>query len=279
MAVNGYNQVTTYTYDSNGDVTSDGSYNYTWNDEGQMKTAASVTHTYDGDGQRVEKSSGSYFWFTPGGMLLGETNTSGTTQNEYVYFGGARVAANVPTNTVYYYFSDQVGSLQLVTNSTGTVCYDSDNTPNGYKWSYITTCAQEFGLAGMKLEAEAPIYHTWFRQYSDNAGRWISPDLLAGDVSNPQSLNRYAYVTNNPSSSYDPLGLDQEGGTCAAFGDNFGWGVAQCPSGGGWGGGGGVPPDYCIDELIPDPTCGQPSGVGQLGRWWRSGQRELGRWS
>jgi len=37
--------------------------------------------------------------------------------------------------------------------------------------------------------------------------RWLSPDPLAGSVFDPQSLNRYAYVLNNPVNLIDPLGL------------------------------------------------------------------------
>jgi hypothetical protein len=43
-------------------------------------------------------------------------------------------------------------------------------------------------------------------------GRWLSPDPLAGNILNPQSLNRYAYVLNNPTSLVDPLGLDDKHG-------------------------------------------------------------------
>ena len=41
-------------------------------------------------------------------------------------------------------------------------------------------------------------------------GRWISPDsagLGAVDLTNPQSLNRYAYVLNNPTTLTHPSGL------------------------------------------------------------------------
>jgi hypothetical protein len=41
-------------------------------------------------------------------------------------------------------------------------------------------------------------------------GRWPSPDpaaLAAVDFSDPQSLNRYAYVSNDPLALVDPLGL------------------------------------------------------------------------
>ncbi|MGH9353045.1 MAG: RHS repeat-associated core domain-containing protein, partial [Terriglobia bacterium] len=38
-------------------------------------------------------------------------------------------------------------------------------------------------------------------------GRWYTPDPLGGDITNPQSLNRYAYALNNPTTLTDPLGL------------------------------------------------------------------------
>ena len=39
------------------------------------------------------------------------------------------------------------------------------------------------------------------------SGRWMTPDPLGGDITNPQSLNRYAYVLNNPTTFTDPSGL------------------------------------------------------------------------
>ena len=45
------------------------------------------------------------------------------------------------------------------------------------------------------------------RWYTYGVGRWPSPDPLGGDVSNPQSLNRYAYVLNDPGALTDPSGL------------------------------------------------------------------------
>jgi hypothetical protein len=38
-------------------------------------------------------------------------------------------------------------------------------------------------------------------------GRWMTPDALGGDITNPQSLNRYSYALDNPCSLTDPLGL------------------------------------------------------------------------
>ena len=44
------------------------------------------------------------------------------------------------------------------------------------------------------------------RYYANAQGRFTSPDSLLGSIANPQSLNRYAYVGNNPLTSTDPTG-------------------------------------------------------------------------
>src|SRR5439155_23352522 len=49
-----------------------------------------------------------------------------------------------------------------------------------------------------------------FRQYSSSLGRWMHPDpagLAAVNPSNPQSWNRYSYVSNGPLNFIDPSGL------------------------------------------------------------------------
>jgi RHS repeat-associated protein len=64
---------------------------------------------------------------------------------------------------------------------------------------------------GKERDIESGLDHFQFRSYSSTMGRWMSPDpagMQAVDISNPQSLNRYAYVQNNPVSFVDPLGLD-----------------------------------------------------------------------
>jgi len=43
----------------------------------------------------------------------------------------------------------------------------------------------------------------------------MSPDPLGGDITNPQSLNRYAYALNNATSFIDPTGLAGEPAGCS----------------------------------------------------------------
>src|SRR5262249_41565783 len=46
------------------------------------------------------------------------------------------------------------------------------------------------------------------RYYSSRLGRFVSPDPLAGSILDPQSLNRYTYVLDDPIHLTDPTGLD-----------------------------------------------------------------------
>lgn len=63
---------------------------------------------------------------------------------------------------------------------------------------------------GQQWDSESNLHHFMFRDYSTTQGRWMKMDpagLAAVDITNPQTWNRYAYVTNNPVSDVDPTGL------------------------------------------------------------------------
>ena len=40
---------------------------------------------------------------------------------EYIFFGGKRVAMRKSDGTVHYYFADQIGSANVVTNADGSL--------------------------------------------------------------------------------------------------------------------------------------------------------------
>jgi RHS repeat-associated protein len=109
---------------------------------------------------------------------------------------------------MYHFFADHLGTTRIVTDASGNVCYDADYYPfQGERTPYVNTCTPAYKMAGMKFDQESGDYYTLNRYYPPNLGRWLSPDPLSGDVTNPQSLNRYAYVLNNPTTFIDPLGL------------------------------------------------------------------------
>ena len=56
------------------------------------------------------------------------------------------------------------------------------------------------------------------RYYVPEVGRFVSPDTIVPDPTNPQSFNRYSYVLNSPPNFTDPSGhkecIDSAGGEC-----------------------------------------------------------------
>jgi RHS repeat-associated protein len=138
---------------------------------------------------------------------LAETNSSGTTLNEYIFFNGNRVARRDSSGNVYYYFQDHLGTTKTLTTSAGAVCYDADFGPYGYEWAYVNSCAQNYKFTGLERDSETGNDHTLHRMYDSGLGRWLTPDRHRGDPFNPQSWNRYAYVLDNPTNLTDPYGL------------------------------------------------------------------------
>ncbi len=64
---------------------------------------------------------------------------------------------------------------------------------------------------GKERDSESGNDYFGARYYGSNMGRFMSPDpsgLEYADPTNPQSLNHYSYVLNNPLINIDPNGLD-----------------------------------------------------------------------
>ena len=66
-------------------------------------------------------------------------------------------------------------------------------------------------FTGQRLD-DTGMYYYGARYYDPTIGRFISPDTIVQNPGNPQSLNRYSYVLNNPLKYVDPTGLELDFG-------------------------------------------------------------------
>jgi RHS repeat-associated protein len=217
VGVNTRNQINSsgFVYDAAGNIIADGSLTMTYDAENRMTATAGVTYSYDGDGKRVMKSNAGtppvpfkLYWYGMSGLdVLLETDAAGNTPDEYIFFGGKRIARRQSTGTVSYYFSDHLGTSRVVTNATGTLLDDSDFYPFGGERVVVNNDPNQYKFTGKERDSESGLDNFGARYNSSSLGRFMSVDPVAGSLSNPQSLNRYTYVLNNPLKFIDPTGM------------------------------------------------------------------------
>jgi RHS repeat-associated protein len=140
-----------------------------------------------------------------------------------VYDALGRLAAeydqntSAPPCTTCYLSYDHLGSLRLVTDENAKVIARHDyipfgeETPGGIagrsgQFDAPDNVSQRF--TGQERDTETSLDYFGARYYASGMGRFTSPDLLGGHLYDPQTLNKYVYVRNNPLSFTDPSGLD-----------------------------------------------------------------------
>jgi len=110
------------------------------------------------------------------------------------------------------YVEDFLGSSIAVTQNNGVVCYDADFTPYGGERLYTNNCPAQnnYKFEGKERDTETSNDDFGARYYSWRFGRWLSADWSAvpvpvpyANLTNPQTLNLYAMVSDDPESFAD----------------------------------------------------------------------------
>jgi len=211
------NQLSGYGYDAAGNMTTDPTDNMSafYDPENRIARASTIqgvfTYFYDGDGNRVEKSgngSGMLYWYmTPG--VVAESDLTGNLKSEYIFLNGERVARRdfgIPGG-VLYYFSDHLKTAAVITDSAGNIKSDSDYYPWGGELQFTNSDSNHYKFTGKERDSERGLDYFGARYNSPGMGRFMTPDPLGGMLVDPQSLNRYSYVRNNPLRYIDPTGM------------------------------------------------------------------------
>ena len=218
-----------YLYDADGDVIQDAQgQRFGYDSEnrqnaffaaGNNTTTPDATYFYDGDGRRVKKISGSeitIFVYDASGQLSAEYSTQIETVKPQVsylttdHLGSPRIITDqngaVTSRKDFAAFGDEILSPQRVGGTNG----------NGYNPPNVR---QDY--TGYQKDQESGLEYSVARYYNPSHGRYTSVDPLpsSAEIKNPQTFNRYSYVTNSPYKFTDPLGLAQswcgaEHGSC-----------------------------------------------------------------
>ncbi len=204
-----------YWYDANGNATkriTDAPYDLIYDAENRLTQlkkngAVSGTYVYDGDGVRVKETAGGVTRVFIGAYF--EWTGSTTTMKRYYYAGGTRVAMRTGSSTLNYLLSDHLGSQALTLTNAGARFNPNTELrymPYGVARYTAGATPTTFNFTGQRKDSGSGLLFYNARWYDPVVGRFLSPDTIVPSPGDPQSLNRYAYVLNNPVKYRDPSG-------------------------------------------------------------------------
>jgi RHS repeat-associated protein len=129
---------------------------------------------------------------------------------KYYTLGGRRVAMR-KGDTLYYLFSDHLGSISVVYETISNTWV----TQRYYPWGTIrpgpnNALPTDYTFTGQKLDESTELMYYGARYYDPDLGRFVQADTIVPEPGNPQALNRYSYVYNNPLNFIDPTGYFSE---------------------------------------------------------------------
>lgn len=121
----------------------------------------------------------------------------------------APVAASAQTETVYYFHTDAVGSVRMITDANGQEVARHDYLPFGEEWAgtSYSNISNQMKYAGLERDAETGLDYALARYYRQESGIFTqADDPVFGDPLVPQSARLYGYAFNNPLLFVDPTG-------------------------------------------------------------------------
>ncbi|QQS58746.1 RHS repeat-associated core domain-containing protein [Candidatus Peregrinibacteria bacterium] len=113
-----------------------------------------------------------------------------------------------PEKKLIYHHTDHLSGASVDTDNNGNILQLTDYYPYGNERIEETTTDfhNDYTYTGKERDEDTDLLYYEARYYNSNIARFISIDPWAGDLTDPQSLNKYAYVRNNPLKYVDPTG-------------------------------------------------------------------------
>ncbi|MEK6285838.1 MAG: FG-GAP-like repeat-containing protein [Acidobacteriota bacterium] len=183
-----------------------------------------VIHTYGASNHRLIEQAGNessnqrtyYGW--AGDSVIAEyeeTAAAPTTPRwvkSYVYLGGrllATIAPNGGSERVEYHHPDRLGT-RLVTNNQDTASFEQAALPFGTALDAESSGSTKRRFTSYDRSTVSGLDYAVNRHYDPLQGRFTQVDpigMSSVSLSSPQTLNLYAYCTNDPINHTDPSGL------------------------------------------------------------------------
>jgi RHS repeat-associated protein len=259
----------TLTYDLDGNVLSDGVWNYTWNAENRLTQMTNIPaqswgmpvrvlwFVYDYLGRRVAKTTYDNGTTTIRRYIYQDWNLIAELDNTLAVVrshawgldlqgslhssGGVgalvlSVAHTSSSLTAYHIASDANGNVTALVNSTGSpaAAYEYDPYGQLLRKSGPEATINPFRFSTKFVDQETGLIYYGYRYYDPGIGRFINRDTIGEAGGN----NLYAFVSNNPINRWDYLGqrslweslMAWWSGTSDTFDDTAGQEVFSLPA-------------------------------------------------
>jgi len=203
----------TFTYDANGNLTSDGTRSFEWDARNQLAAVTVGTHrsefVYNGLRRRVrmvEKDNGvvqsdtRVLWCET--AICEERAADGVTVTRRAFGLAEQV-----NGQARFFTTDHLGSVREVTDTAGTLLARYAFDPWGRRTVTAGTDVTTVGFTGHGTHGGSGLALALYRGYDAGLARWVSEDpigYLAG-------VHLYLYVDNRAPTFIDALGLTKGG--------------------------------------------------------------------
>ncbi len=226
---------TTYTYDKADQIATASNATFEYNKVGQRiketpTGKSAIPYSYDQAGNLISTKNGAIentFKYDGTGLRTTETRGASTYPmvwditaglplmlrggNDYFIYGpGGLPIEQITSGSATYLHHDQLGSIRVLTGSSGTVTGTYRYGPNGAVWGHTGTGTSSMGFAGQyRMHTENQLIYLRARTYDPVTAQFLSVDPVVGATGEP-----YSYASDNPVNAGDPSGLESYSGGC-----------------------------------------------------------------
>lgn len=200
-----------YHYDANGNLISgDGKY-FEYNDANKLVRVRHLEingpilaeYVYDHSGQRIKKIEVGITTYYIGKHFEKQAGQADSKETKYYFANAARVAKKDKDGSLFFYHSDHLGSTNAITDTSGNLIERSRYYPYG---DIRSGGAEQYTYTGKEKDNKTGFYYYEARHYDSGFRHFTQPDWVNVNMYDPQNLNRYSYVRNNPLIYFDPSG-------------------------------------------------------------------------
>lgn len=216
-------------YDAAGNLLNDKTHNYFYDAENRIIqvdgtlgncSTATACYTYDAFDRRVGRTGYTDSTCFPNHQIeyvydlsnhpMLELNSNGTACGGE-FFVGNRHLASTRGGTLFSH-RDWVGTERLRIQSVYVSIRNYDQRCTSLPFGDgMSPCDGSYSspihFTGKERDTETGLDNFGARYDASSLGRFMTPDPLGGSIANPQTLNKYSYVANNPINFTDPTGL------------------------------------------------------------------------